>query len=59
MHDHKKENLEEQLSKMQTLVGFYREDWKAMIKQLEEAEERSAYWHDQYMKSVTGSDVKV
>jgi hypothetical protein len=52
MHNHKEERL-------QVLVDFYRADWLAMIKQIEEAEERAAYWHDQYMKSVTSSDVKI
>ena len=52
MHNHKEERL-------QVLVDFYRADWLAMIKQIEEAEERAAYWHDQYMNSVTGSNVKV
>ena len=59
MRDHKKENLEMQVIKLQAIVNFYRDDWKAMIKQLEESEERAAYWHDEYKRSVLGSDVKV
>jgi outer membrane murein-binding lipoprotein Lpp len=59
MRSHKEDRLQTQVEKLQVLVDFYREDWQAMIKQLEEAEERAAYWHDQYMNSVTGSNVKV
>lgn len=59
MRSHKEERLQTQVEKLQVLVDFYREDWQAMIKQLEEAEQRAAYWHDEYKKSVLGSDVKV
>jgi hypothetical protein len=55
----KEDELYDQIVKLQIIVDFYRDDWKAMIKQLEEAEERAAYWHDEYVKSVMGSNVKV
>ena len=55
----KEDDLYDQIVKLQTLVDFYRDDWKAMIKQLEESEERAAYWHDEYVKSIMSSDVKV
>lgn len=48
MHDHKEENLEMQVIKLQAIVDFYRDDWKAMINQLEEAERRADLWYEKY-----------
>lgn len=66
MHDHKKENLEMQVIKLQAVVDFYRDDWKAMIKQLEEAEERADHWYEECKKLINekcelimSQDVKV
>jgi hypothetical protein len=50
MHDHKKENLEMQVIKLQAIVDFYRDDWKAMIRQLEDAETRADHWYEECKK---------
>lgn len=66
MRSHKEERLQTQVEKLQVLVDFYREDWQAMIKQLEEAEQRAEHWYEECKKLINekcelimGKDVKV
>jgi len=66
MQSHREKNLEEQVSKLQVLVDFYRADWLAMIKQIEEAEKRSDHWYEECKKlieekckKIMDEDVKV